>query len=117
MTMPKVGIVGAGPAGIACAVQLSRYGFNPLVFEAKDIGGLLRNANLVENYPGFPAGISGPSLVKLFMKQLENHEHLLVSEEVEAIAWWNGGFDLKTNKFSPPKTAAGVFEIGMGKTS
>ena len=62
---PKVAevlIVGAGPAGLAAAMQLRRYGLNPLVFERAKVGGLLWNANLVENYPGFPAGLPGPAL-------------------------------------------------------
>ncbi|HHI03008.1 MAG TPA: FAD-dependent oxidoreductase, partial [candidate division Zixibacteria bacterium] len=52
----EVIIIGAGPAGIAAAIQLKRSGLNPAIFEKKKIGGLLNNANLVENYPGFPGG-------------------------------------------------------------
>lgn len=69
--MGRVAIIGAGPAGIACAVQLKRSGITPTVFEQGRIGGLLNNAFLVENYPGFPNGISGQRLVNRF------HAHLL----------------------------------------
>lgn len=62
-------IIGAGPAGLAAAMQLSRQGHQPLVLERDQVGGLLWNANLVENYPGFPPGIRGPELVALFQKQ------------------------------------------------
>jgi thioredoxin reductase (NADPH) len=65
-------IIGAGPAGIAAAIQLKRYGIEPVVLEREEVGGLLRNAYLVENYPGFPEGITGPDLVGLFKKQLRN---------------------------------------------
>ena len=54
-------IVGGGPAGIAAAIQLKRSGFKVLILEKNKLGGLLRNANLVENYPGFPGGLSGKS--------------------------------------------------------
>lgn len=71
MKIHDVTIIGAGPAGIAAAIQLKRYGIDPLLLEAHRVGGLLWNANLVENYPGFPNGIPGPELVKLFQAQLE----------------------------------------------
>ncbi|MFC1726893.1 FAD-dependent oxidoreductase, partial [candidate division KSB1 bacterium] len=52
-------IIGAGPAGIAAAIQLRRYNIEPVVFEKNEIGGLLRNAGRIENYPGFPEGVTG----------------------------------------------------------
>lgn len=64
-------IIGAGPAGLAAALQLKRSGVTPLVLERDRIGGLLHNANLVENYPGFPGGISGTALVRLFAEQAQ----------------------------------------------
>ena len=50
-------IIGAGPAGSTAAIQLKRYGIPFLLIEKERVGGLLWNANLVENYPGFPAGV------------------------------------------------------------
>ncbi len=68
---PEVAIIGAGPAGIAANLQLVRYGVRPLLFEKDRPGGLLKNAHRVENYPGFPGGISGPRLVALLGEHLE----------------------------------------------
>jgi thioredoxin reductase (NADPH) len=69
MKLWPVAIIGAGPAGLSAAIQLKRFGFDPLVFEMDSVGGLLRNANLVENYPGFPGGIPGAALIQLFEEQ------------------------------------------------
>ena len=71
MKIYDVIIIGAGPAGISCAIQLKRYGINFLIFEKNKVGGLLLNANLVENYPGFPEGIEGEKLMEKFTKHLE----------------------------------------------
>jgi len=71
MQADDVAIIGAGPAGMTAAIQLKRYGIPFVLFEKERIGGLLWNANLVENYPGFPAGVGGPKLISLISKQME----------------------------------------------
>lgn len=65
-------IIGGGPAGVAAAIQLKRSGLNSAIFESDQIGGLLRNACLVENYLGFPNGISGEKLCELFEVHLQH---------------------------------------------
>jgi thioredoxin reductase len=100
---PEVGardvvIIGAGPAGIAMAIQLKRQGIEPVILEQGEIGGLLKNANLVENYPGFPDGISGPNLVELFKSQLANAGVAVSSERVLELEHEDGAFLTKTNR-------------------
>jgi thioredoxin reductase len=72
MTNSNILIIGAGPAGLTAAIQLKRLSLASVLLEKDSVGGLLRNANLVENYPGFPNGIPGPKLIALFEKQMRN---------------------------------------------
>lgn len=96
MKIHEVTIIGAGPAGIAAALQLKRYGLDPLLLEAQRVGGLLLNANLVENYPGFPQGLPGPDLVGLFKAQLAASGVRVHCEEVRRLSFIDGLFLVET---------------------
>jgi len=96
MDIPEVAIIGAGPAGLTAALQLKRYGVPTLLFEARQAGGLLWNANLVENYPGFPGGISGPDLVRLILLQTEVIGVQVIPQEVFCITHRKQLFSLLT---------------------
>ncbi len=82
----EVAIIGAGPAGMTAAIQLKRYGIPFVLLEKGRVGGLLWNANLVENYPGFPAGVSGPKLIGLIEKQMERIGIKVTYDEVLRVA-------------------------------
>lgn len=89
-------IVGCGPAGLAAAVQLKRLGLTPVVFEKGRIGGLLVNAHLVENYPGFPEGIRGIELVGLMKEHLRRLGIEVMFEEVTLLEPDGCGFVVRT---------------------
>lgn len=89
-------IIGAGPAGMAAAIQLKRYGVPFVLLEKERVGGLLWNANLVENYPGFPAGISGPRLVRLIEKQMERIGVEVTIDSVTQLCYNKKNFRVKT---------------------
>jgi thioredoxin reductase (NADPH) len=57
-------IVGAGPAGLAAAVYAASEGLSTVVIDAVAIGGQASTSARIENYPGFPAGISGTDLTE-----------------------------------------------------
>ncbi|MFC1659070.1 NAD(P)/FAD-dependent oxidoreductase [Pseudomonadota bacterium] len=93
-------IIGTGPAGIASAIQLKRFGINPLVIEKHRFGGLLRNANLVENYLGFPRGLSGVKFTNLMKKQFDKYAIDIVYENVTNINYnKNCEFIVQTNRY------------------
>ena len=92
-------IVGAGPAGVACATQLKRHNIDSIIFEKDEIGGLLRNANLIENYPGFPAGITGANFVRLFKKHAQTYDLNIIYENVESVSFSNDNFQINADTF------------------
>lgn len=98
MNSEEVIIIGAGPAGLAAALQLKRYGITPIILEQDRIGGLLHNANLVENYPGFPEGIPGPDLVALFAEQVEVNDLQVTFQRVIDLDHRDGIFQITTSQ-------------------
>ena len=64
-------ILGTGPAGLAAALYAARADLSPLLLTGTDIGGQAATTDRIENYPGFPDGVSGSELADLFQKNAE----------------------------------------------
>jgi len=94
----SVAVVGAGPSGIACALQLEKYGVDFVVFEKAKPGGLLCEASLVTNYPGYPGGISGRELSGLMSDQLNQSGAEVIVEEVVDVRLDGRKFLIETSK-------------------
>ncbi len=65
-------IIGSGCAGLTAGLYTSRAGLRTLILEKEVMGGELMNRQLIENYPGFGAGVQGPELGSAMMEQATN---------------------------------------------
>jgi len=91
-------IIGSGPAGLTAGLYASRARLNSLLIERGLVGGQIANAERVENYPGFPEGISGSELGQLMHQQATQYGLKTVIAEATGIELQKSQKVLKTTE-------------------
>ena len=97
MKKERVIIIGSGPAGLTAALYTARAQLAPVVIAGNQLGGQVAITHEIENYPGFPDGLSGPELVERMQEHAENFGAKVEFDLVESIDFSTGSpFQIKT---------------------
>ena len=91
-------IIGGGPAGLTAGLYTSRARLSSLLIERVATGGSIVNAGSVENYPGFPQGISGLELAELMKEQATKYGLEILLTEVTGLELKEGQKIIKTTE-------------------
>jgi thioredoxin reductase (NADPH) len=108
-----VAIVGAGPAGLATAVYAASEGLEVLVLDCRAFGGQAGASARIENYLGFPTGITGMALMGRAYNQAQKFgAHVSIPDEVVALREADGHFLLDTSDGDHAQARAVVIATG-----
>ncbi len=117
MRKENIAIIGSGPAAWTAAIYASRANLSPIVYEGEPErtmlpGGQLMTTTEVENFPGFPEGISGPGLVEKIKQQAVHFGTRVVSENVASVELEKFPFIVKPNYSEAVETLTVVIATG-----
>jgi thioredoxin reductase (NADPH) len=108
-------IIGGGPAGLAAAIYAAREGIDAIVVDASALGGQAGISERIDNYPGFPDGISGAELADRFVAQARRYGVELLSA-VAVTAVERDDNDLVTSLSSGQRLTSHAAIVATGST-
>ena len=108
-------IVGGGPAGLAAGIYAAREGIDSIVVDGSALGGQAGVSDRIDNYPGFPDGISGAELAERFVAQARRYGVELLSA-VSVTSVTPDGDDLVTGLASGQELTSHAVIVATGST-
>jgi thioredoxin reductase (NADPH) len=106
-------IIGGGPAGLAAAIYAAREGIDSIVVDGSALGGQAGISDRIDNYPGFPEGISGTELAERFVTQARRYGVELLSA-VSVVALETDGENLVTSLSSGQQLSSVAVIVATG---
>jgi thioredoxin reductase (NADPH) len=110
----KVLIIGSGPAGYTAAIYAARAELAPIMLAGMAFGGQLMITTDVENYPGFPEGVTGPDVMDKFQAQAERFGTRVLLEDATSIDFSSRPFKVETDD---KKFTADAVIVATGATA
>lgn len=105
-------ILGGGISGLTAAIYASRANLDPLVIEGPEPGGQLLTTSIIDNYPGFPEGITGQELMDRIHQQAERFGTRFLNDYVTAVDLRTRPFQLTLSDGDTVKCEALIIALG-----
>lgn len=109
--MEKLVIIGSGPSAYTAAIYAGRALLEPLLIAGSLLGGQATMTAEIENYPGFPQGISGSELMQLMLEQAERFGARIQIDEVTGVDFTRHPFTINTTS-GPLETQSVIIATG-----